>query len=322
MRVIEFALGLLPAIFVTPAFAAENSSAAAPMDSPYQAFQFLQSTPVEVAGSTVHVAFAPGELALSQETMLEWVRESARVVARYFGRFPVAEAKLLFIPSDGNKVKFGNAFGHHGAAVRVFVGAGAREDALRRDWILVHELIHLGVPSVDRPHHWLEEGIAVYVESIARLQSGELSEAFVWEGFVDGMPHGRPRNGDRGLDLTPSWGRTYWGGALFCLVADVRIRQRTENRFGLQDALRAVVVAGGNIEERWPVTRIFQIGDKATGVDVLSELYESWRTTPVDVDLEQLWSDLGVTTLGGGVEFDDQAPLASVRRVITSPVDG
>lgn len=322
MRVIEFALGLLSAVFVNPAFAAENSGSAVAMDSPYQAFQILQATPVEVAGSTVHVAFAPGEMALSQETMLEWVRESAQVVAQYFGRFPVSQAKLLFIPTDGDRVKFGNAFGHNGAAVRIFVGAAAGENALRHDWILVHELIHLGVPSVDRPHHWLEEGIAVYVESIARLQSGELSDEFVWEGFIDGMPHGRPATGDRGLDLTPSWGRTYWGGALFCLVADVRIRQQTENRFGLQDALRAVVFAGGNIEQRWDVTKVFRVGDQATGVDVLSELYESWRATPVDVDLEQLWLDLGVTTLGEGVKFDDQAPLASVRRVITSPVDG
>ena len=58
------------------------------------------------------------------------------------------------------------------------------------------------------------------------------------------MPKGLPAAGDRGLDYTPTWGRTYWGGALFCLLADIDIRKRTSNRFGLQDALRAIVAAG------------------------------------------------------------------------------
>jgi len=307
---------------VTQGFGAEASGDTPPKGSPYQAFEILEATPVELPDATIHVAFAPGRMALGEDALLSWVRESADVVAGYFGRFPVAEAKLLFIPTDGDRVRSGNAFGHRGAAVRVFVGIGAREEALRRDWILVHELTHLAVPNVERQHHWLEEGIAVYVESIARLQAGDLSEEFVWEGFVDGMPHGLPKAGDRGIDRTPSWGRTYWGGALFCLIADVRIRQQTDNRFGLQDALRAVVDAGGNIEHRWPVTRIFEVGDRATGVDVLTELYESWRTTSVAVDLDQLWADLGVSAPGEGVAFDESAPLATVRRVIGSPTDG
>jgi hypothetical protein len=41
---------------------------------------------------------------------------------------------------------------------------------------------------------------------------------------------GEPGPGDGGLDDTDSWGRTYWGGALFCLLADVRFRERTGNR--------------------------------------------------------------------------------------------
>ena len=35
------------------------------------------------------------------------------------------------------------------------------------------------------------------------------------------MPLGLSRPGDRGFDLTPSWGSIYWGGALFWLVVDV-----------------------------------------------------------------------------------------------------
>ena len=131
------------------------------------------------------------------------------------------------------------------------------------------------------------------------------------------MPKGLPAAGDRGLDYTPTWGRTYWGGALFCLLADVEIRERTDNRFGLQDALRAIVRAGGNMEANWPVTRAFEIGDAAVGVPVLIGLYERMKATPVDVDLPRLWGRLGISLAGDTVVFDDSAPLAPIRRAIT-----
>lgn len=57
-------------------------------------------------------------------------------------------------------------------------------------------------------------------------------------------PFGRPEAGDRGLDRTPTWGRTYWGGAFFCFVADVQIREATHGAKSLDDALRAIVAAG------------------------------------------------------------------------------
>ena len=58
------------------------------------------------------------------------------------------------------------------------------------------------------------------------------------------------RDNDRGLDRTRTWGRTYWGGALFCLMADVEIRKQTGNRVGLQDALRTILSAGGSIDKK------------------------------------------------------------------------
>jgi hypothetical protein len=40
-------------------------------------------------------------------------------------------------------------------------------------------------------------------------------------------------------------------------------------------------------------------------------------TRPVTVDLNALWSRLGVKVEAGHVTFDDAAPLADVRRAIT-----
>src|SRR2546429_8387261 len=87
--------------------------------------------------------------------------------------------------------------------------------------------------------------MATYVEGVARVQAGNRSEADVWAEEIRQMPRGMPQADDRGLDHTHTWGRTYWGGAMFCLPADVEIRTQTHNRFGLQDALRAVARESG-----------------------------------------------------------------------------
>ena len=167
-------------------------------------------------------------------------------------------------------------------------------------------------------HHWIEEGIATYVEPIARAELGTLDMRTVWSELVDGLPKGLPQPGDRGLDHTHTWGRTYWGGALFCLLADVQIRQRTANKYGLQDALRAILNAGGNIAVDWPLVRALNAGDDGVGVPVLTQLYDHMKATPVGTDLPALWQQLGVEEKGGVLIFDDNAPLAAIRRAVTA----
>src|SRR5262249_33992924 len=158
-----------------------------------------------------------------------------------------------------------------------------------------HEMVHLALPSVPRGHSWLEEGVATYVEPIARARMGQVSAASVWGDLVRGLPEGLPGLDDeRGLDGPPTWGRTYWGGALFCLLADLQIRERTGNRRSLDDALRGIVAKGGNIGVHWPLERVLSTGDAAVGLPVLVELYHQMGQTAHPVDLAALWKRLGV----------------------------
>ncbi len=184
--------------------------------------------------------------------------------------------------------------------------------------MLVHELIHIAFPSVPDEHHWLEEGLAVYVEAVARAQSGELSPQQVWAGMVRGMPHGLPRAGDKGLDHTNTWGRTYWGGALFCLLADIEIRKLTAGKRTLRDGLRAIVLEGWTITEHRELLSVLAVADRALGAPVLRRLYDKMKDKPAPVDLADLWRQLGVVAVGESVTFDDNAPLASIRHAITA----
>jgi predicted metalloprotease with PDZ domain len=174
--------------------------------------------------------------------------------------------------------------------------------------------VHLALPDLARSHHWLEEGIASYVEPIARVRAGLLEEADVWREWLDNLALGLPEAGDRGLDHTPTWARTYWGGALFCFQADLEIRKQTGGRLELRDALRGILAQGGNLTVDWPIERVLRAGDAATGLSVLASLYAQLKDQPVSYDLERAWRELGVSERAGELRFDDQAPLAELRR--------
>jgi len=272
----------------------------------------------EVAGVMIEVTFAPGDLDLPRAKVLDWITTSAQAVAYYYGRFPVSDLRVQLTPMRGKGVRFGTTFGGRRPLIEISLGQSATEVDLQKDWVMTHEMVHLAFPYVPRTHHWIEEGLATYVEPLARLGIGQLSAEEVWRELVDGLPQGLPKAGDEGLDHTPTWGRTYWGGALFCLLADIEIRQRTANQHGLQDALRAIVTAGGSMQTSWSLRRALEVGDQATGVPVLMELYDRMKATPVEIDLAELWQRLGVEVRGESVIFDDDAPLASVRRTITN----
>jgi hypothetical protein len=286
---------------------------------PYDAFDRLAKTDIDVPEAVVHTGFAPGEMALPKQKILEWVRMSAKAVATYYGRFPVKSLRLLLVPVDGRGVRGGTTWGYRGAAIRVLVGRDSDEGRLRSDWVLVHEMVHTALPDMDERYNWLSEGLAVYVEPIARTQAGDLSAKEIWLAMMRDMPKGLPQSGDEGLDNTDTWGRKYWGGAMFALFADVEIRKRSNNRLGLQDAMRGVLAAGGNHEQDWSIQRILSTADQAVGLDVLTRLHDQWGSKPVTPDLDGLWRDLGLKVHDGGLDFDDTAPLASIRKAITEP---
>ena len=312
LRASRFAAGIVAVLgffYAVRGLSAANLSATpAPIES------------MSIGGAAINVEIEPGDLNLPRTQVLDWVRRSACAVTEYYDGFPVRKVDVKIVPIDeGRGVLFGRtALIDQTLVIRVGLSRFATDSSLRDDWIMTHEMVHLALPSVGEQHHWIEEGIATYVEPIARAQVGDLPTGTVWRELVDGLPKGLPASGDSGLDNTHTWGRTYWGGALFCLMADVEIHQRTKNRYGLQDALRAIVRAGGNMEYDWPLAQVLKTGDDAVGVPVLIELYDRMKATPITPDLSAMWLELGVRPSGDSVTFDQGAPQASIVRSIMS----
>jgi hypothetical protein len=298
-----------------------------PQHGPPWAAPVASSQTFQIDNSTIQADFAPGSLDLSSSQILQWVKNAATAVATYYGRFPVARDRVLIQPwPDVSGVMRGTTWGDVGgfpAFTRIGVGQHTTAADLSDDWMMTHELVHTAFPSQEDAQHWIEEGLAVYVEPVARVQAGFLSPERIWSDMMRDMPKGDPQRGDAGLDRTRTWGRTYWGGAQFCLLADVTIREQTHNRKGLQDALRAIVTAGGTIDQNWPIQKSFAAGDAATGTHVLEDQYRRMSDAPVTVNLDDIWKKLGVVRTPDGVRFDDSAREAEIRRAIThTPPEG
>ena len=267
-----------------------------------------------VGGGTIDVTLARDAPA---PLVLDWVRDSARAVSGYMDGFPVPHVRLTVRTHEGRNVRGGVTYGGRNPSIRISVGRQVDAADLRRDWVLVHEMMHLAFPDLTSNDDWAEEGLSTYAEPVARVRVGQMTDEKFWTDLVEGLPQGLPRGG-RGLHGTREWGRTYWGGALFWLLADVRIREATRNAKGLEDALRGIHAAGGDIRAGWPLSRALEAGDRATGTTVLAKLYAELGTAPGDVSLDELWRKLGVKRAGRSVSFDDAAPLAGIRKAITA----
>lgn len=277
--------------------------------------------PLKIGQATLDVQFHADGFDLAHQEIRAWVASCATAIKKYLGDFPVPQARIEIHASDRARgVSGGRTWGAGGARSRIALGLRSTQEDLNRDWVLTHEMLHYTFPDMPRRHSWIEEGIATYTEPMARAQAGIISTSRVWADMIRDMPQGLPKDGDEGLDNTHTWGRTYWGGAIFCLLADVRIREATNNRKGLPDALRAINRAGGNVTIQWPLARTLEVADHALGISVLRDLHAAMGETsqgkPFVPDLSELWARLGVSVAERGVSLSASAPLASVRRAI------
>ncbi len=284
--------------------------------APFSALGPFKSERVHVGASTIEVTRIGEEPVLGDERLARWAEGSARSLAALLGGFSSPHTAVLVLVDGSDTISNGSALGNGGASILVRVGEDADEQAFRDDWILIHEMVHVNMPGLVTRHSWVEEGLATFLEPIARAETGTLAVEEVWREWYYAMWQGQPLAGDGGLDGTRSWGRTYWGGAAFWLNAELEARTRTDGERGVRDCVRAVNKEGGTVRARWTVERFLAVCDQGIGAVVVTPLYRRFASEPVFVDLDRIFAMLGVRKTKTGVELDDDAPRANLRRRI------
>ncbi len=285
----------------------------------FMAFGQLRAHREAVLGGAVDVAVMDGPLAMGEAGASRWVTDAATCVAGLYGRFPVPQASVFVLPVKGaDEPVFGKVLSLGGASVCVLTGEASRADRLHDDWILVHEMVHLGFPTFVGEGRWLGEGVATYYEPILRARMGWRDRDETWRGLAREFPRGLPAGPPYALEQRDGIDDIYWGGALFVMMADVRIRQATAGRHSLDDVMRGVLAKGGDGEHVWRVESVMREGDAITGTHVLTELHARYAARGERVDLDAELRALGIARAGGDVVISDDGPLAWIRRAIVS----
>lgn len=304
---------------------AGGSFGQAAIDDPDEIYAMVARGPAELIarrGGRVRLLLAPGFPRAAKARIGRWIALAAAAVETYYGRFPVAEHKLLILPAPGGEIGHATTWGYSGAITRFFVGLDTPDSAFARDWKLTHEMVHTAFPNLPRRALWLQEGNATFIEPLARAQAAQRTPAEVWDETLTGLPRGTADVADGGMDGTLDHERLYWGGAQFWLLAAIAIDRKSGGRRSLRDAFRAVNRESGGERARWTPEQVMMTGDRAVGGHALSTLYRRFADEPMRVDTAALLARLGVSRRDRELRIDDGAPLAPLRRRLTDPAHG
>jgi hypothetical protein len=256
-------------------------------------------------------------LQVAQPVLQSWIGDSARLIGAFWGGFPVGTALVAVVPVEQRAgVVFGKLLPASLPTVTLMLGDQSDRAALYDDWVLVHELFHLGSPSYVGEGKWLDEGLATYFEPLLRARAGWITEQALWSELAHGMPQGLFSLEHEGLERASSYRSIYWGGAVLALLADARARERSGGRLGLEDGLREVLARGGDATRVWDLRESIDVIDARLGAPILGELASRHAFSAAPLDLDALWRDLGVERSAAGVHLRDDAPRAWVRRAI------
>lgn len=269
-----------------------------------------------VEQSGVHVTIETSGIDAGDAAVKQYVADGVRAAVTYYRNFPVKNVLIRVEATEDDTVGFATAThdddGSYGL-IEIDIGRHVSRSQLDKSWTLTHELMHLAFPVMPRQRRWLAEGVATYIEPIARIRTGKVRAEQFWGELYDNSWRADRRR--ESLNETSSLSRIYWGGAMYCLVADLRVRRRTHNRVGLEDALRSVA-AGGGAASQWSAEKTIEVMDRSVAGNEFSTLYREMAVDGGGIDLTALWRSLGVSRVAGRLVLDETAPLAALRHAI------
>jgi hypothetical protein len=286
----------------------------------YAAFGALGRFAVPAPGGCLEVAALPGSP--PEAALRAWLTATGDAASRALGRLPHESVAVIALPLPGfggDPVAFGMAAHGERPTLLAYVDRDATAEALRRDWVAVHELSHLGHAFLDGESAWLTEGIATYYETVLRARAGwvsaETAVAQLDGGFRRGERGGtgrtlREESEDR--HRTRAYDRVYWAGAAIALAIDVALRGEGSS---LDAALlRAHDLRSERLDDE-ALLRALDGGRPGTATRVAAP----WLDASAFPDLGPAYRALGVRREGAGVALDAEGGALRTEILTRSP---
>ncbi|RMG13710.1 MAG: hypothetical protein D6729_14590, partial [Deltaproteobacteria bacterium] len=261
------------------------------------------------------------EIAAGDAAMERWLFDAVRATRTVFGRFPTRFAQVVVRVGPGRAPLFGMTHRGGGDGILLFVGRGCDREALARDWIAVHEMLHLGHPWMPAGDAWFFEGLATLYEPIARVRAGLLGEAEAWQRIVAGLARGARdgtgrvlREESAKMQETGAYRRVYWAGAAILLEAEI---EAWKAGLGGLAPLIQTLPRCGRATAPVPFRRL----PRCAAPEPLAQLLDRVARRHLDVaafpDLGPTLERLGVTVdARGRVRLNGHAPDASIRTML------
>ncbi|QQR89053.1 MAG: hypothetical protein IPJ88_12620 [Myxococcales bacterium] len=278
--------------------------------------------------ATFSIARLHGLEKIDWQNIEAWLTSSARAVASLFGEFPRKHVQVLLVSSGWSRdtVQLGLAGRGGNASVLFFLAKNATPDALRKDWVATHELSHFVTPYVKRSDMWISEGIATYYQEVLRLRAGLQSPEQAWSNLYLGMRAGQ--NGGTGRTLreesketrrTRAYRRVYWAGAAMAMTVDIMSRMSSDNHKSLDSALQELYKCCGTSKRAWSAEQMASRMDHVFGQSFWGRMTARYLDSVDFPEVNSWFRLMGINRKGKAMEFDDNAPLAFVRKAIEQP---
>ncbi|RKH69234.1 hypothetical protein D7X55_27980 [Corallococcus sp. AB049A] len=270
-----------------------------------------------VGESVLEVALLGRFTHLKDAEVCAWLEQAGREVLTVRKAFPYPRITVRVVPIPGKSTPgdFGMTQWSSPPSISILVGQDATAASFSRDWVAIHELLHLTHPPLVPREAWLTEGLATYYTELARVRSGRQTSQQAWQELANGFARGQAAARSRPMkEVVAEEGNymgIYWTGALFALHLDVELRRVTNGRARLDDVLELLATRG-------PTATLKSFGeavDTVAGQPLFDALLARHLPKPAFAELKPLLEDLGVKIDPGGVQLH-AAPGSALREAL------
>ncbi|MFB1482502.1 hypothetical protein [Corallococcus sp. RDP092CA] len=270
-----------------------------------------------VGASEVEVALLGRFTHLTDAEVCAWLAQAGREVLTVRKAFPYPRVTVRVVPVPGESAPgvFGMTQWSAPPSISILVGQDATAASFAKDWVALHEMLHLTHPALVPRQAWLTEGLATYYTELARARSGRQTAPQAWSELTDGFARGRAAARSRPMkEVIAEEGNflgIYWTGALFALHLDVELRRVTRGRGRLEDVLELLATRGPTAT----LARFGEAVDTVAGQPLFDALLARHLEAPAFSEEGALLENLGVRIDPGGITLH-AAPGSGLREAL------